>query len=107
MSMYLFQGTYTAEGVKGLLKDGGTSRNDAIAKLATSLGGKLESLYYSATAPVYFCTVTLPEKGSAAALSATIIASGAVTVDHVSELLTPAQMDASTKMAASYRAPGK
>ena len=36
-----------------------------------------------------------------------IVASGAVTVDHVSELLTPAQMDASTKMAASYRAPGK
>ena len=107
MSMYLFQGTYTAEGVKGLLKDGGTGRNDAISKLAASLGGKLESLHYSATAPAYFCMVTLPERGSAAAFSATIVASGAVTVDRVSELLTPAQMDASTKMTASYRAPGK
>lgn len=51
--------------------------------------------------------VRLPEKGSAAVMSATVIESGAVTVDQCVEILTPAQMDAAVKQTASYRAPGR
>ena len=32
MPKYLYQGSYTTEGVKGLLKEGGTSRKDTISK---------------------------------------------------------------------------
>lgn len=107
MSKYFVQGNYTAEGIKGLLKEGGTSRKEAIDKLAGSLGGTVESLHYAATTPTYFLVMNLPEKGSAAVLSATVVASGAVTVDQCVELLTPAQMDAAAKQTATYRAPGR
>jgi uncharacterized protein with GYD domain len=107
MARYFIQGNYTVEGTKGLLKEGGTSRNDAVAKLAGSVGGALESLYFSATSPAYYIVMDLPERGSAAAVAATVVASGAVTVEHCVELLTPAQMDESAKKAPVYRAPGK
>jgi uncharacterized protein with GYD domain len=107
MSKYFVQGTYTAEGIKGLLKEGGTARKEAIDKLAGSLGGTVESLHYSATSPTYVLLMTLPEKGSAAVLSATVIASGAVTVDQCVEILTPVQMDAAAKQSVTYRPPGR
>lgn len=107
MAKYFVQGNYTAEGTRGLLKEGGTSRNDAVAKLAGSLGGALESLHFSATTPAYYIVMDLPERGSAAAVAATVVASGAVTVEHCVELLTPAQMDEAVRKAPVYRAPGR
>jgi len=106
MSKYLIQGSYTAEGIKGLIKDGGTSRSEAVAKLASAVGGSLESIHFSATKPDYFIVMQLPEKGSAAALAATVIGSGTITVASVTELLTPAQMDETVKKIPSFRAPG-
>jgi uncharacterized protein with GYD domain len=43
MAKYLVQARYTSDGVKGLLKDGGSGRRDAVAKLIESLGGKMDS----------------------------------------------------------------
>ena len=43
MAKYLLQASYTAEGVKGLLKDGGTARVNAASHLLTALGGTVES----------------------------------------------------------------
>lgn len=47
MAKYLIQATYSAAGVKGLLKEGGSSRRAAVAKAVAGIGGKLESLYYA------------------------------------------------------------
>jgi uncharacterized protein with GYD domain len=107
MAKYFMQGKYTVEGIKGLIKEGGTGRNDAVVKLVGSLGGKLESLYFSATTPNWYVTVDLPERGSAAAITATILASGAVIVDRCEEILTPAQMDETVKKTPTYRPPGR
>ena len=38
MAKFLFKASYTAEGVKGIQSAGGTSRRDAVAKMAEGLG---------------------------------------------------------------------
>ena len=43
----MYSGSYTSEGVKGLLKEGGTARRDETIRIVESLGGTLESYYWS------------------------------------------------------------
>ena len=47
MPKYLFEGRYNAEGAKGLAKEGGSGRREAINKMFEGLGGKLDSLYFA------------------------------------------------------------
>jgi hypothetical protein len=44
MPKYLFQATYTAEGIKGLEKDKAAGRKAALSKAVESLGGQTGSL---------------------------------------------------------------
>jgi uncharacterized protein with GYD domain len=106
MFKYFISGSYTAEGTKGLIKEGGTGRKAAIEKMASSLDGSLESLHYSAGSPTYFLVLNLPNKLAAAAIAATVVASGGVTISECAELLTPAEMDEAMKKSPAYRAPG-
>ncbi len=39
--------TYTADGAKGVLKDGGTKRKQAATKLIESVGGTLDEMYFA------------------------------------------------------------
>lgn len=105
MPKYLFQASYTAEGAKGVLKDGGRGRKAAIEALVTSLGGSLESLYFAFGGDDVFAIVELPDQESAAAASMTAGASGMVNVRTV-VLLTPEQIDAAVKKRVNYRRPG-
>jgi len=47
MPKYLWQASYTPDGVNGVLKDAGTGRRAAIQKLAESLGARLEAFYFA------------------------------------------------------------
>ena len=47
MAKYLVEACYTAEGAKGLAREGGTGRRAAAAKAVEGLGGKVESFYYA------------------------------------------------------------
>jgi uncharacterized protein with GYD domain len=107
MSKYLISGSYTAEGTKGLIKEGGTSRKAAVEKMVASVEGTVESFHYSALSTTYYLIVNLPNKIAGAAIAATIIASGAVTISECTELLTPAEMDEAVKRSPAYRAPGQ
>ena len=46
MSKYLIEASYTNEGVKGVLKEGGSGRRAAVEKLITAAGGTLEAFYF-------------------------------------------------------------
>ena len=46
MPKYMFQASYTADGVKGLIKDTASGRKAAVNAGVKSVGGKLESIYY-------------------------------------------------------------
>lgn len=105
MARYLVHGNYVGEGISGLMKEGGSSRRDAIEKLVASLGGKLESVYYAFGDTDVYAIVELPDNATAAAASLVTNASGAVNV-RVTVLLTPEEMDEAAKKAPEYRAPG-
>ena len=47
MPKYLCKASYTVEGVKGVLKDGGTGRREAIVKGIQAMGGRVETLYWA------------------------------------------------------------
>ena len=62
MPKYLLQVSYTADGGKGLLRDGGSKRRAAARTLVESLGGKLESLYFAFGATDVFAIADLPAR---------------------------------------------
>lgn len=106
MPKYLVQANYVGDGIKGLMKEGGTGRRAAVEKLLGSVGGKLESFYYAFGGTDLFIVADLPDNVSAAALSLTVNASGAAT-SRITVLLTAEDVDAASKKSPSYRAPGR
>src|SRR5579859_3246896 len=46
MGRYLFQGSYSVDGIKGVLKEGGTGRRKAVEEAVKALGGKVEAYYF-------------------------------------------------------------
>jgi uncharacterized protein with GYD domain len=105
MPKYLIEASYTQEGAKGLQKAGGTSRRDAVAQVAESVGGQLESFYFAFGDRDATVIVDLPDNESAAAVALTVNASGGATTKTV-VLLTPEEVDAAAKRSVDYRAPG-
>ena len=106
MGKYLFQGSYTAEGTSGLLRDGGTKRRAAVEQLAKDMGGRLESFYFAFGETDTFVIVDLPDNVSSSAISLAINARGAVQV-KTTALVTPEEMDQATKKSVDYRPPGQ
>ena len=104
MQKYLFRGTYTSEGMKGVIKDGGTGRKAAVKALAESVGGKMESMYFAFGSDDFFVVADLPDAESADSAAATGSA-GVVNLTTV-VLLTPEQIDAGVKKTVNYRRPG-
>jgi uncharacterized protein with GYD domain len=106
MPKYLFEAHYTAEGTKGLAKEGGSGRRDATAKAAESVGGKLESILFAFGGVDAYVTVDLPDNVAAAAMALTVNQGNTATVKTV-VLMTPEEMDKAAKKKVSYRPPGQ
>ena len=106
MPKYLFEASYTAEGLKGLLKDGGSKRREDLQKAVKQLGGTLEAIYFAFGDEDVFSIVDMPDNVSATAIALAITVSGAARIKTV-VLLTPEEVDQATKKSVKYRAPGK
>ena len=106
MPKYLLQANYLGEGIKGLLKEGGSSRRAAAEKAIQSVGGKLDAFYYAFGETDGFLIADVPDNVSMAALALTVSASGLVTA-KTTLLLTPEEIDAAIKKAPAYRPPGQ
>ena len=106
MPKYLMQGSYTADGAKGLAKEGGSSRRKTVEALVTGLRGKVEAFYYAFGKSDVFLIVDLPDAATAAALSLAVNQSGAVQLSST-PLMTVEEMDQASKMTVQYRPPGK
>lgn len=105
MTKFLITASYNEEGVRGLLKVGGTNRREAIRKMVADIGGSLEAFYFAFGDYDVYAIVELPDNTSGAALTLTINASGLVNVS-ATLLLTPEEIDKATKMSVNYRTPG-
>ncbi len=106
MPKYLFEGRYSVEGAKGVAREGGSGRREAIQKMFEGLGGKLESLHFAFGDVDAYVIGELPNNDSAAAASLAVNQSGLATT-RVVVLLTPEEMDKAGKKSVSYRAPGR
>ena len=105
MKKYLIKASYNANGVKGLIQDGGTQRKLVVQKMLAGLGGKLESFYYAFGEHDVYAVSELPDDVTAAAVVMTINSTGLVSVT-TTVLLSPEDIDAASKKSVSYRAPG-
>jgi len=105
MPKFLLQASYTAEGTKGLLREGGSGRRRAVEQLAQGLGGSIEAFYYAFGEDDVYVIADFPDNVTAVAVSGTVNASGAVRVKTV-PLLTPDEIDEATKKSVDYRPPG-
>jgi len=100
MGKYLVIGSYTAEGAKGLLKEGGTSRRSETEHLVKSLGGTLEAYYFGFGSDDFYVLVDMPDNVSTAVASLVAGATGTVRVRTI-VLQTPEEMDATVAKAAA------
>lgn len=105
MPKYLYKASYTSEGAKGLIKDGGSGRRSAIEKMTKDLGGKLESFYFAFGDTDVYLVVDLPDAASAAAISVSVGAAGGAHISTV-PLMTPEDVDLAVKKSVHYRSPG-
>ena len=105
MPKYLIEASYSLQGVKGVQSAGGTSRRDAVAKVAESVGGQIESFHFAFGDHDVYTIVDLPDNESAAAVALTVNAAGGASISTV-VLLTPEEVDAAAKRSVEYRPPG-
>jgi uncharacterized protein with GYD domain len=105
MPKFLVKASYTAEGARGLLKEGGSKRRAAVQKLVEGLGGKLEAFYYAHGDDDAIIILELPDTTTSLALSLAVNAAGAVRLSTI-PLVTPEDIDAASKKTVNYKAPG-
>jgi uncharacterized protein with GYD domain len=105
VAKYMIAGNYTSPGVKGVMSDGGSGRRDAVAKLAESLGGSLDTFYFAFGKDDFYVTVDLPGNEAAVAVAMAVNAAGATDTRTI-VLLTPEEVDSAAKLSPTYRAPG-
>src|SRR5208337_3007326 len=91
----------SARGAKGLAKEGGSGRREAIQKMFEGLGGKMERLYFAFGDTNIYVVGDLPDNDSAAAASLVITQSGAA-YGKVVVLVTPEETDKAAKKAVDY-----
>jgi uncharacterized protein with GYD domain len=106
MPKYLVTGSYTAEGLKGLLKEGGTGRRKAVEDAVKHMGGTLDAYYFSFGDADVVTIVDVPDNITAAALAIGISSTGTVGT-KTTVLLTPEEVDKARAITISFRAAGQ
>lgn len=106
MPKYLIQGSYSQEGLNGLLKEGGSDRREATRQAIEALGGTLESFYFSFGADDFVVILNLPSDVDMTALALDAQATGTVK-SRVTVLITPEQVDQAASKSVKFRAPGQ
>jgi uncharacterized protein with GYD domain len=106
MPKYLFCGSYTEEGLKGLLKEGGTKRLEATKQAVESLGGTMEAYYFAFGDNDFYLIADNAKNVNAIAGSLIANASGAVKI-KTTVLITPEEVDQAVKKTMDWRPPGQ
>ncbi len=106
MPKYMVQASYVGDGLKGLLKEGGSNRRETVKKVIEAMGGTLESFYYAFGDYDVVGIADMPDNVSSVAFSLMINASGVISGKTI-VLLTPEELDQATKKVVDYRPPGQ
>jgi len=106
MTKYLWRVSYSLDGVKGVVKEGGTGRREAVEKLLADLGGTIESFYFTFGEDDVIVIAEVPDNVTAAAISLAVASAGSARI-HTTVLLSPEEIDKAAKATINYRPPGK
>jgi len=93
MAKYLLKVRYTGDGIKGVMRDGGSARFSAAQDVAKGVGGSVESFHFAFGDDDAFLICELPDNKAAATLAMTVSASGRVAISTI-PLLTVDEVDA-------------
>ena len=104
MPKYLVQGSYTDQGLKGLLNEGGSKRRAIVEQLATEMGGNLEAFYFAFGSDDFVIILDLPSELDMTATAIVAQASGTVK-SRVTVLMTPEDMDRAVQRKVNFRPP--
>lgn len=105
MPKYLYHGSYTDHGLKGLMKDGGSKRVEVTRKAIESLGGKMEAYYFALGGNDFFIILEAPDNVKAITGSLIANASGTVKV-NITALVSPEEVDLAVKQTMDWTPPG-
>jgi uncharacterized protein with GYD domain len=106
MPKYLIQGSYTAKGLEGLLKDGGSGRVNAVRELLKEVGGTLEAFYFTFGDDDFCIILEVPSDVDMTSIALDAQATGEVE-SRVTVLIPPEDVDKAVKHRLKFRAPGK
>ena len=104
MPKYLFQASYTREGLGGLVTEGAAGRREMAENLAASLGGSVEAFYYAFGDSDLYAIADLPDDAAAAAVSLSVGASGTASI-KTTVLVTPETIDEAIARTTDYQPP--
>ncbi|MFF8937415.1 GYD domain-containing protein [Streptomyces paradoxus] len=105
MPTYLFKVKLTADGLKGLLREGGSARREVVTRMIEGLGGRVEAMYWAFGDDDVYVTAELPGNTSAAAMGMVVSAAGGVRTS-TTVLLSADEVDEAVRHQVDYRAPG-
>ncbi|MGZ4804351.1 MAG: GYD domain-containing protein, partial [Acidimicrobiia bacterium] len=101
MAKYLVIASYSPDGIKGVLKTGGTARSKAVGDAVKGVGGTMESFYFAFGDTDAYVVVDVPDNTAAAAVGLAVSSTGLASTRTV-VLLTPSEIDAAAKQKVSY-----
>ncbi|MCW2766650.1 MAG: hypothetical protein JWO11_2609 [Nocardioides sp.] len=106
MAKYLLKVSYSVDGLKGVMKEGGTSRTKAVERALAGVGGSLESFYFAFGGDDVYVIAEVPDHGAAMAMAAAVGSSGAISSYETVVLLSPSEVDKAMNVAVDYAPPG-
>jgi uncharacterized protein with GYD domain len=106
MAKYLLKVSYSVDGLKGVMKEGGTSRAKAVERALAGVGGSLESFYFAFGGDDVYVIADVPDHGAAMAMAAAVGSSGAISSYETVVLLSPSEVDKAMNVAVDYAPPG-
>jgi uncharacterized protein with GYD domain len=105
VARYLSKVSYSVDGVRGLIAEGGTARVATVTKVIEGMGGTVHSFDFALGDDDAYLVIEMPDVVDGVAISLAVAAGGGARVSLV-PLVTPAEVDAATKKLPAYRAPG-
>ncbi len=104
MPKYLWRVSYSQEGARGLIAQGGSARQAAITEMVESVGGHVDVCYFAFGEDDLFVIGDVPNEVAAAALAIRTAAAGGA-ISHTVALLTPEQIDEAVARKVTYQPP--
>jgi uncharacterized protein with GYD domain len=104
MAKYLLTGSYSADGAKGLINEGGTKRQQAVTAALTSVGMSVEAFYFALGEYDIVLIADAPDHLTVTAMALAVNSAGALKLS-TTVLLTPSDVDAAVKKPVKYTPP--